>query len=141
MNEFSQALLAYHNGDLSADFLIQRDDGFQDRVPVSVFFDESEFSSLERKALYLCAGRVLDVGAAAGRHSLSLIRRGMNVTSLDILPEMEWILMAFSQNQFETVLMLMNGIGMVETIKDYRKFLRHADRIVTPGGQILCCVV
>lgn len=151
MNEFSQALWAYHNGDLSAEFLIRRDDGYQDRVPVSVFFDESDFSSLESKALDLCAGKVLDVGAAAGRHSLSLVRRGLNVTSLDILPEMESILrdrgaeqvvisdiMAFSHEQFDTVLMLMNGIGMVGTIEDLKKFLRHAHRIVTPGGQILC---
>jgi len=151
MNEFSQALLAYHNGDFSAELLIRRDDGFQDRVPASVFFDESEFSSLDHKALDLCVGRILDVGAAAGRHSLSLVRSGMNVTSMDILPEMESILrdrgaeqvvisdiMAFSQNQFDTLLMLMNGIGMVGTIEGLRKFLRHAHRIVTPEGQILC---
>lgn len=151
MNEFAQALLAYHNGDLSAEFLIRRDDGYQDRVPVSVFFDDSEFSPLESKALDLCAGRVLDVGAAAGRHSLSLIRRGLNVTSLDILPEMESLLrergaeqvvisdiMAFSQEPFDTVLMLMNGIGMVGTLENIRKFLRHAHRIVTPEGQVIC---
>jgi SAM-dependent methyltransferase len=151
MNEFSQALLAYHNGDFAAEFLIRRDDGYQDRVPVSLFFDGSKFSPLECKALDLCSGRVLDVGAAAGRHSLSLIRRGRDVTSLDILPEMESILwdrgaeqivisdiMAFSQEAFDTVLMLMNGIGMVGTLGDLREFLRNAHRIVSPGGQILC---
>jgi SAM-dependent methyltransferase len=93
----------------------------------------------------------VDVGAAAGRHSLNLLRRGLDVTALDILPEMESILrergvnqvvitdiVDFNRDPFDTLLMLMNGIGMVGSIERLRSFLRHAHRIVTPGGQILC---
>lgn len=151
MNEFSQALLAYHNGDLSAEFVIRRDDVYQSRIPASGFFEDSKFPPLESIALERCSGRVLDVGAAAGRHSLSLIRRGLDVTALDVLPEMESILrdrgadqvvisdiMTFSQDQFDTLLMLMNGIGMVGTIESLGEFLRHAHQIVAPEGQILC---
>lgn len=65
-------------------------------------------------------------------HSASILRdRGVEQVVISDI-------MAFSQEQFDTVLMLMNGIGMVGTIEDLRKFLRHAHRIVTPGGQILC---
>jgi SAM-dependent methyltransferase len=151
MNPFSQALAAYHAGDHSAEFLIRRDDGFQQRVPASVFFEGTAFPILEAKSLDLCRGRVLDVGAAAGRHSLELSRRGLEVTSLDILPAMESILrergiarlviadvMQFTGAQADTVLMLMNGIGMVGTPDRLDGFLQHAHGLVAPGGQILC---
>jgi hypothetical protein len=34
--------------------------------------------------------------------------------------------------------MLMNGIGMVGTPQRLDEFLRHAHRLVSPGGQLLC---
>jgi len=93
MNPFSSAITDFHEGDGSASFVINRDDGFDQQVPVSVFFADSELPSLERCALGTCRGRVLDIGAAAGRHSLQLIQSGFDVTSLDILPEVEPILL------------------------------------------------
>ncbi len=93
-------------------------------MPVSAFFSDSNFPSIELRALDLCKGRVLDVGAAAGRHSIELLRRGFDVWSLDILPEAASILsdrglphpiagdiLSWSGDSFDTVLMLMNGTG------------------------------
>lgn len=151
MNPFAQALAAYHASNLTAEFVIRRDDGFQQRVPASVFFTDVIFPPLEVRALDLCRGHVLDVGVAAGRHSLELSRRGLEVTSLDILPGMERILrergiarvviadvMQFTGAQANTVLMLMNGIGMVGTPDRLEGFLQHAHGLIAPGGQIVC---
>jgi SAM-dependent methyltransferase len=120
-------------------------------VPASVFFADDEFPPLETRALDLCKGHILDIGAAAGRHSLHLIRRALQVTSLDILPETEAILrdrgvihvvasdiLTFTGERFDTLLMLMNGIGMVGTLDGLDRFLRHAHEITSPSGQIIC---
>lgn len=54
-------------------------------MPVAnLFRTESQMPVLERRALSLCSGRVLDVGAGAGCHSLALQQRGLEVTAVDI---------------------------------------------------------
>jgi SAM-dependent methyltransferase len=151
MESLGEALRAYRSGCKGALFAITRDDGFEQTVPVKVFFDTAQFPHLETRALNLCRGPVLDVGAAAGRHSLELHRRGMEVWSLDVLPETRQIMsergvphpivgdiISWAERSFDTVLMLMNGIGMVGTPQRLDRFLRHAHRLVSPGGQILC---
>jgi SAM-dependent methyltransferase len=151
MNPLGMALLAYHSGNTGACFTITRDDGFEQAVPLKVFFEDHQFPNLEVRALDLCFGTVLDVGAAAGRHSLELHRRGSEVWSLDILPETRQIMsersvphpvtgdiLSWSEHSFDTVLMLMNGIGMAGSPQRLDEFLRHAHRLICPGGQILC---
>ncbi|BDS05767.1 hypothetical protein NT6N_08070 [Oceaniferula spumae] len=151
MNPFSRALTDYHSGCHDTVFVIRRDDGYEQTVPVAPFFDSENFPPLESRALDECRGRVLDVGSAAGRHSLELLRRGMKVTSLDILPEMEAIMkdrglsdvviadiFTFSGERYDTLLMLMNGIGMTATFDGLLQFLRHAHNLIAPGGQIVC---
>jgi 2-polyprenyl-3-methyl-5-hydroxy-6-metoxy-1,4-benzoquinol methylase len=151
MNSLAMALLAYHSGRADACFTITRDDGFEQTVPVKVFFEAHQFPEMEVRALDLCFGTVLDVGAAAGRHSLELHRRGMEVWSLDFLLETQQIMsergvqrpivgdiLSWAERSFDTVLMLMNGIGMVGTPQRLDKFLHHAHRLVALGGQILC---
>lgn len=151
MNPFSRALTDFHAGVSDATFTIWKDDGFQQRVPAALFFESENFPFIEMCALNQCRGSVLDIGSAAGRHTLELLRRGLKVTSLDILPEMEQIMkdrgltdivigdvFQFSGQQFDTLLMLMNGIGMVGNIEGLERFLRHAHQLITPGGQILC---
>jgi hypothetical protein len=46
--------------------------------------------------------------------------------------------MKFSGSRFDTLLMLMNGIGMTKTIEGLDRFLRHAHELILPGGQIVC---
>lgn len=151
MNPFSRALTNFHAGNLGATFTIRRDDGFQQVDPASTFFETECYPPLEKRAMDECRGSILDVGSAAGRHSLELLRRGLSVTSLDVLPEMEGIMkdrgltdviiadvMTFSGKPFDTLLMLMNGIGMVGGLEGLNGFLRHAHDLVLPGGQILC---
>jgi SAM-dependent methyltransferase len=151
MNPYSRALSDYHSGSLDAAFTIHREDGFFQRVPAATFYESDRFPPLELLALDECRGKILDVGSAVGRHSLELLRRGHMVTSLDVLPEMEGIMKArglhdvviadvseFSGRRFDTLLMLMNGIGMTGSIDGLERFLRHALELVLPGGRILC---
>ena len=39
--------------------------------------------------------------------------------------------------KYDTLLMLMNGIGMVGQVKKLKNFFQLADRLLAPGGQIL----
>ena len=83
---------AFHRGDRDA-YMVVYDDYERDEVPLAYFFrDSTEFPEVERLALDLCRGRVLDVGAGSGCHTLALQERGLEVTATEILPEMVDIL-------------------------------------------------
>jgi SAM-dependent methyltransferase len=141
---------AFHRGKQDATIVVY-DDFERDEVPVSYFFRSPDlFPELEIRALDLCRGRVLDVGAGSGCHSLALQDRGLEVTAIEILPDLVDILrergvrdarlatwMDVDAGQFDTVFMMMNGLGLAETLGGLREFLRDARRLVRPGGQIL----
>jgi SAM-dependent methyltransferase len=141
---------AYHQGDETATIVVY-DDFERDEVPISYFFrSPSDFPDYERAALDLCRGRVLDVGAGSGCHSLALQERGLEVTAIEIAPEMVEILrqrgvrdarvatwMNLEAEPFDTVLMMMNGLGLAETLEGLREFLRQAHRLVRHDGQLL----
>jgi SAM-dependent methyltransferase len=120
-------------------------------VPIRVFFrGPSEFSALEEAALDLCRGRVLDAGAGAGCHALVLQEQALPVCAIDIAPEAVEVmqrrgikdarcadLFHFDDGPFDTVLLLMNGIGVVEDLAGLDRFLAEAPRLLAPDGQIL----
>ena len=131
--------------------LVVYDDFERDEVPVSYFFRPPEqFPALEQLALELCRGRVLDVGAGSGCHSLALQERGFEVTAIEILPPLVRILkergirdvrqatwMDVEAEPFDTVFMMMNGLGLTETLAGLRRFFSEARRLVRPRGQVL----
>jgi SAM-dependent methyltransferase len=151
MEPFGRALLAYLDGDSDAKLILRRDDGNEAAVPVAVFFrDESRFTEIERAAMQLCEGRVLDIGAGAGSHSAALQRKGHPVTALDISPEAVAVagrrgvtvalcsdVLAFEGGPFDTLLMMGHGIGMVETIEGLKRFLVRARSFTAVNGQLL----
>jgi len=146
----AEAMRSYHEGNAAAVIVVYDDFG-RDDVPVSYFFrDPGQFLPYERDALDLCRGRVLDVGAGSGGHSLELQARGMDVTAIEVLPQLSRILrqrgvrqvrtatwMDLDAGTFDTVLMLMNGLGLTETLDGLGRFFRHAPRLLRPGGQVL----
>ncbi len=123
----------------------------EDEIPLTTLFRSYEdMPEIERKALDMAKGRILDVGAGAGCHSLVLQERGMDVTAIDISPlsvetmkergvekviEQDFFTL---EGQFDTILMLMNGIGIVGTLERMPKFFRQLDKILASGGQVLC---
>ena len=146
-----RALLDFYNGDAAAEVVVHGDDGETEVVPIRVFFrGPSEFSALEEAALDLCRGRVLDAGAGAGCHSLVLQEQGLPVCAIDIAPEAVEVmrrrgvkdarctdLFRFQEGPFETILLMMNGIGVVEDLAGLDRFLADAHRLLAPDGQIL----
>src|SRR4029079_11552180 len=90
------------------------------------------------------------VGPGSGCHTLALQERGLEVTAIEILPEMVDILkqrgvrdarratwMDLLDEPFDTVLMMMNGLGLSETLPGLRRFFRRARRLVKPYGPVL----
>mgnify|MGYP003440320988 FL=1 len=58
-----------------------------DEIPVDTLFREyAEMPEVEKVALSKAGGKILDVGAGAGCHSLFLQSKGMDVTPIDISP-------------------------------------------------------
>lgn len=120
-------------------------------MPVATYFRrEEQMPELERKALDLCKGKILDIGAGAGSHALALQDRHLDVTALDISPLAAGIMrmrgvdkvltediFEYHEKQFDTLLLLMNGIGLTGNIQGLRRFLLHARDLLLPGGQLL----
>ncbi len=81
-----QSLIDYLDGASEAFVTVYDERREPCRVPVSLFFREPDaFPPLERTALDLCRGRVLDIGAGAGCHALALQERGLDVVAIDFL--------------------------------------------------------
>ena len=151
MEPFGRALDAWFAGDREAEIIICRDDGDRAALPVGYFFREpAQFSPIENAAMERARGRVLDVGAGTGIHSLSLQERGLSVTAIDILPQAVDIMAKrgvrtahradifdYAGGPFDTILLMGHGIGMVETIDGLGRFLSHTRGLASAKGQIL----
>ena len=124
---------------------------YEDEIPVKTLFRSFEEMPIpEQTALHLCRGRVLDVGAGSGCHSIELMNRGMEVMAIDI-SELSVEVMkkrgvdarivnffddTFNE-KFDTILMAMNGIGIVGKTEQLPKFFMRAKQLLAEGGQIL----
>jgi len=120
-------------------------------MSASVFFRKyAQMQSWDRQALRLSKGSVLDVGAGAGSHSLLLEQRGFDVSALEISPLACEVMKARGAKRvmnedvlhvkgipFDTVLLLMNGLGLLGTEQETLKLFRHLKKMLTKGGQIL----
>ena len=124
----------------------------EDELPVAALFrTEERMPKLERTALDLCCGRVLDVGAGAGCHSLALQQKGLDVTAIDISPlsvevmRCRGVKSAVAADLFDetfagcydTVLMLMNGSGIIGRLERMPLFFHRMKQLLAAGGQVL----
>lgn len=148
---FEQACWDYYLGDKNASIKIVSNKSADEIVHISYFFRElSEMPQIEKLALDLCTDEILDIGACTGCHSIELIKKGHRVHSLEIrkglaelLSERRLInvfhadIFKFTDKQFDTLLLLMNGIGLVQDLTGLDQFLSHAKSILKTGGQIL----
>lgn len=124
-----------------------------DELPIAhLFRNFEEMNSLEQKALELAKGKTLDVGAGAGSHSLFLQHeRNLEVTALDISPKSievcklrgiqnsvcENLLEFIPSEKFDTILLLMNGTGIFETVDKMDVYLQKLHSLLNDNGQIL----
>jgi SAM-dependent methyltransferase len=125
--------------------------GAPEQMPAEVFFREYEdFTFLERNALAACRGKVLDVGAGAGAFALELQERGHEVSALELSPlscqimrqrgvreVVEGNLWTYAGPTYDTILLMMNGLGLAGTLEQIPRLLTHLAKSLKPGGQIL----
>jgi SAM-dependent methyltransferase len=145
------ALLDYIKGDDKATILVGSDLTETEELCVSHFFrDFKEMPALEQKALSLCQGKVADLGAGGGSHALVLQQTLAEVTAFDISPgacqvmkergvkdPVQADIKHLGNTQFDTILMLMNGIGLVGDLEGLANFLGEIKKNLKPGGCII----
>ena len=156
MDAYGNALKAYIKGLKKSKIKVECDIAETEYWPVSEFFHSwNDMSLLERTALELCHGKILDIGAGSGCHSLWLQNNGKEVTSIDIsegaievmkeqglkdirnidfykaptIPEMK--------HNYDTLLLLMNGAGIAGTIANLPRFLLTCKELINDNGCVI----
>jgi SAM-dependent methyltransferase len=126
-------------------------DGEVTPYPAELFFREyDDFGIFDELACHHAYGRVLDVGAGAGCISTFLQGMGLEVTAIEISPDAVEVMRKMGVKdarcgdffdlkgeQWDTILLLMNGIGFVGKLERLDRFLAHCKQLLKPGGQIL----
>lgn len=148
---YGEALLDFYEQRLTSPLLLHSSYGDTDEMPLDIFFrDEDEFSELEAIALSLCDGTVLDVGAGVGSHALYLQDNGFNVDALEVSSRACGIMKKRKVHnvlegdfynrvlpKYDTLLFLMNGIGISGTLENFRYTLNYCRQLLTEKGQLL----
>ena len=124
----------------------------EDEMPVKHLFRKvKEMPMLEQKALQLTKGRILDIGAGSGCHTLALQEKGLEVKAIDISPlsceamELRGVMDAecinlfdeHLESGFDTILLLMNGTGIAGKIENLPALFNRLKALLNKGGQIL----
>lgn len=151
LDVLGHALHDYLQGRRGDPLLTHTSFGGVEEMPVAEFFRQpADFPDLEHIALGLCDGSVLDVGAGAGSHALFLQKRGIDITALERSPLACEVMrvrgvkqvvtsdfFAYSDGGYDTLLFLMNGIGVAGTLNRLTTLLNHCKTLLNPGGQLL----
>ena len=148
---FGKAILDYQTHNSPEDLITETSISEADEMSVAYLFRSfAEMPQLEQKALQLAIGKVLDVGCGAGSHALYLQEKGFDVSAIDISAnaikacELRGMkkakvqdIMQLEGDQYDTILLLMNGAGMCGRLKNLPNFLQKLKSLLTDTGQIL----
>lgn len=149
---FGKAILDFQTNNNPENIITETSISDEDEMEVSYLFrNYDEMPQLEKTALNLCKGTILDVGCGAGSHSLYLqneknlvvkaidisetavraceLRGVKNVEAVDVLE--------LSDVKYDTILLLMNGTGIFGTLSEISKYLIKLKSLLAPNGQIL----
>lgn len=135
--------------------IIEREDNYIDTAsePGLYISEYKNWSADERKAVSFAKGRVLDIGAGAGRHSLYLQGKSLEVTAIDNSAGAIKVCKArgiekamvrsiadisrFKAGSFDTVLMMGNNFGLLGDPKTARARLADLDRVTSAEAVII----
>jgi len=148
---FGMALKDFQKGDYTEDIKTYSSLDEEDVIPVPYLFREfDEMPKIEQIALQLARGKVLDIGAGAGSHTLYLQNKGLEVTALDnsegciavcrergVKSTVLSDILTYSEEKYDTLLLLMNGIGLAGKLGNLSRFLQHLASLLQPNGQVL----
>lgn len=148
-----KAIWDYHTQNSPEDIVVESDLVEDDYLPIDYLFrGYNSFPKLEVTAMEYCKGKILDVGAAAGPHAKFLIENGFDVSTIEssplahrylkeVLPKTTHYssrIQELNTGKYDTLLLLMNGIGLAGTTDNVTPFLKHLASLLNPGGSILC---
>lgn len=124
----------------------------EDMIPVKELFRAMQsMPMLERTALQMSEGKILDVGAGSGCHALALQEMDKEVCAIDISPLSVEVMKqrgvkdsrlvnlfdeTFTET-FDTILMLMNGSGIIGRLSNMPNFFQRMKLLLRPGGCVL----
>jgi SAM-dependent methyltransferase len=150
---FGKAILDYQTQNAPEPLITATSISDEDEMNVAYLFRSYDLMpKIEQKALQLAYGKVLDIGCGAGSHALTLQNeRNLDVTAIDISANaiaactlrgiqnclMQNILEYDPTEKFDTILLLMNGTGIFETLEKTPLYLKKLKSLLTDTGQIL----
>ena len=152
MNDIlGNALIDFWNKKYTEDIITTSNITEEDEMPLPYLFRSWEdMPELEQIALNSCKGSILDIGCGSGSHSMELQNKGFEVTAIDISEGackvatsrgvknvINSSLENFQGEKYDTLLLLMNGIGLSETIQNLPKFLKKLKSLLNKGGSII----
>ncbi len=149
-NLLGKAMQDYYSGDTKA-VLFEHSFWGRRETPLSYYFrDEEDMPPAELHALDLCQGRVLESGAGSGCHSLVLQDRGLDIFPIDIDPlavkvmQQRGLSMSrcidffnLKNEQYDSILMLMNGIGFIGTQHRLPAFFNQCRHLLKRDGILI----
>ncbi len=135
-------------------FIVERDDGcFYDGGGLKEYLAEhSKWPKREKEAIKYAKGRVLDIGAGAGRHALYLQKKGHEVTAIDNSPLCVRICAergikdarllgieeaASLKGKYDTVLLMCNNFGLFGKKSKAKKLLRALLKKTSPNARLI----
>jgi SAM-dependent methyltransferase len=149
---FGKAILDYQTNSSPENITTSTSISEEDEMEVAYLFRSfDEMPTLEQKALQLAKGRTLEVGCGAGSHGLYLQnKRNIDVHSIDIsknaieacrlrgLKKISAVdVLDLEDGKYDTILLLMNGTGIFETLERTTVYLQKLKSLLQPNGQIL----
>lgn len=141
----------YISGNDYEDIIVQSNILDKETLPPEYLFRTfADMPNLEQRAIRLCKGNVLDVGCGVGSHSLALQQRDISVKAIDISPQLCSVarqrgvsdcevadIFEFQDGSYDTILMMMNGIGLSGTKERAKDLLNHLKGLLRSGGSII----
>ena len=152
---YGQQLLAQYHSQQTTVEIIERDDNYIDTGsdPGLYFSEYRQWSLLEKRAVKLAKGKILDVGCGAGRHALYLQTKGYDVVGIDNSPgairvcKLRGLKRAivrpindvdkFKPASFDTIIMMGNNFGLFGSFENARAILKKFARITAPDARII----
>jgi len=145
-----QAILDFSKHGFTENIIVHSDLCDDDVMPVPYLFRSfADMPEIEQHALSLCKGEVLEVGAGTGCHSKHLVNNGFSTLSIDTskgaidyltsqdLASKKIAFLDYNDKKFDTILILMNGLGLAGKLIDLNSFLLHAKSLLNDGGKII----
>ncbi len=144
------AILAYDSTKKEQEIIVSSEICEDDIIPASYLLRSfDQMPKIEQLALERCSGHVLDIGAGAGIHAAYLKKTGLTIECIDLSSGAVKYMSQQGLNarkedfytitkKYDTLLMLMNGLGIAGSLANLERTLQHAKSIMNKGGKLLC---